>query len=615
MKLQKFFIGAIWVFISLIAPIIGFTQVHTSGNVEFHIVGEGSLAGIGGDGLTNNFRFTKSGESYYLHELSEIWVGDANGNVASAWDLDPAELGPLEVGEWQAAPTGIAKIDPDERQAIIARYDSSGIAGFPLNIAVGQQSFSWSTNNHPDADDFVVIRLTVKNNGNERLDGIYVATMANWDVDGADLAAGELSQDWVDWDEAHQTLFTYDGDDTDGLNQVHTGLTLLDGKLNTHQIIPFFDLEKRQILDLFLDEGRSLFMANPDVFTARKDHLEALNLPPWDYVSIISAGPYDIPAKQFIVVTFALVAGENLADLQKNVNAARTVTFTPQRLATEVVRGTVRLKWEAAINPSVTGYAVLRRAGNQNEFRQVGRISEGTTFDDAEIQGGVEYTYKIRPIHSNGEPLEFDTSAVSISPGHFPDAPVGLAATRDRDQIILDWTKSTHNISRYFIYRNHTGRDPWVQVASVPSGISAFVDRDVYPGLRYFYAITATNPAGGESQLSQIVDVTIPEETIASPELNLDKVIFVPNPYRLSGGAHSMAFRNLPHRATIRIYNSAGDLIKQIDHRNNTSIQRWDGRNEVGEQIAPGIYVYHIEALREDQRGKNSVSGKFAVIR
>ncbi len=615
MKLQKFFIGAIWVFISLIAPIIGFTQVHTSGNVEFHIVGEGSLAGIGGDGLTNNFRFTKSGESYYLHELSEIWVGDANGNVASAWDLDPAELGPLEIGEWQAAPTGIAKIDPDERQAIIARYDSSGIAGFPLDIAVGQQSFSWSTNNHPDADDFVVIRLTVKNNGNESLEGIYVATMANWDVDGADLAAGELSQDWVDWDEAHQTLFTYDGDDTDGLNQVHTGLTLLDGKLNTHQIIPFFDLEKRQILDLFLDEGRSLFMANPDVFTARKDHLEALNLPPWDYVSIISAGPYDIPAKQFIVVTFALVAGENLADLQKNVNAARAVTFTPQRLATEVVRGTVRLKWEAAINPSVTGYAVLRRAGNQNEFRQVGRISEGTTFDDAEIQGGVEYTYKIRPIHSSGEPLEFDTSAVSISPGHFPDAPVGLAATRDRDQIILDWTKSTHNISRYFIYRNHTGRDPWTQVASVPSGISAFVDRDVYPGLRYFYAITATNPAGGESQLSQIVDVTMPAETIASPELSLDKVIFVPNPYRLSGGANSMAFRNLPHRATIRIYSSAGDLIKQIDHRNNTSIQRWDGRNEVGEQIAPGIYVYHIEALREDQRGKNSVSGKFAVIR
>ena len=615
MKIQKIFLGAMWLFVSLINPIIGFTQVHISGNVEFHIAGEGSLAAVGEDGLTNNFRFTKSGESYYLHELSEIWVGDANGNVASAWDLDPTDLGPLEIGEWQAAPTNLEKIDPDEQQAIIVRYDSSRTADFPLNIAVGQQSFSWNTNNHPDADDFIVIRLTVKNNGNSHLEGIYVATMANWDVDGTDLAAEELSQDWVDWDEAHQTLFTYDGDDTDGLNPVHTGLTLLDGKLNAHQIIPFFDLEKRQILDLFLDEGRSLFMADPNIFTARKDHLETLNLPPWDYVSIISAGPYDIPAKQFIAVTFALVAGENLADLQKNISAAKTVTFTPQRLTTEVIRGTVRLKWEAPINPSVASYAVLRQAKNESEFRRVGRITEGTTFDDAGIQGGVEYTYKIRPVHSSGEPLEFDSSEVSILPDHFPEAPAGLTATRDRDQIILGWTKSTRNISRYFIYRNYTGRNPWAQIASVPSGVSTFVDHDVYPGLRYVYAITATNPSGGESQLSQSVDVTIPEETIASPELNLDKVIFVPNPYRLNGGSHPMEFRNLPDRATIQIYNSTGDLIKQINHRNNTSIQRWDGRNEVGEQIAPGVYVYHIEALREGQRGKNSVSGKFAVIR
>ena len=231
--------------------------------------------------------------------------------------------------------------------------------------------------------------------------------------------------------------------------------------------------------------------------------------------------------------------------------------------------------------------------------RQVGRLVEGTTFDDTEIQGGVEYTYKIRPVYSSEEPLEFDSSEVSIIPGHFTDTPIGLTATRDGDQVILGWTKSTGNISRYLIYRNHTGRDPWTHIASVPSGTSTFVDRNVYPGLQYFYAITATNPSGGESQLSQTVEVAIPEETIASPELNLDKVIFVPNPYRLSGGSPPMEFRNLPHRATIRIYNSTGGLIKQIDHRNNTSTQRWNGRNEVGEQIAPGIYVYHIETLRE----------------
>ena len=615
MKIQKIFLGVVWLFISLINPTVSSAQIHASGNVEFQIVGEGSLAAIAEDELTNNFGFPKSGGSYYLHDLSEIWVGDANGNVASSWDLDPDDIGPLESGEWAAAQTNVVRINPDGQQAVITRYHSARTADFPLDIAVGQQSFSWSTNNHPDADDFVVIRLTVKNNSDAGLEGIYVATMANWDVDGTDLAAGELSRDWVDWDEAHQTLFTYDGDDTDGLNPVHTGLTLLDGELSTHQIFLLYGPEGEPAVDLFLDPSRSVFMTNPNAFATSKNDLEALNLPPWDYVSIISAGPYDIPAKQFIAVTFALVAGENLADLQKNVNAAKTVTFMPQRLTAEVVRGTARLKWEAAINPSVTSYAVLRRTQSKGGFRQVGQIIKGTTFEDTEIQGGAEYTYKILPIHSNGQPLEFESSEVSISPDHFPAAPVGLAATRDGDQIILDWTKSTQNISRYFIYRNHTGRDPWTQIASVPAGASAYVDRDVYPGLSYFYAITVANPSGAESKLSQIVNVTIPEATIASPELNLDKVIFVPNPYRLNRGSQPIEFRNLPHRATIRIYNSTGDLIKQIDHYNNTSIQRWDGRNEVGEQIAPGIYVYHIEALRKGQRGKNSVSGKFAVIR
>ena len=614
MKIQKILLSAIWLFISLIVTNIGVTQVHTSGNAEFYIIGSGSLAALREEVLATNFRFPKSEDTYYLHQLSEIWVGDASGNVASTWDLDPVELR-IGDGEWNTLSRHTETINPDERQTIITRYDSSGTISFPFNISVAQQSFSWSTNNHPDADDFVVIRLIVTNNGTERLEDIYVAIMANWNVDEADLAAEELNLDWVDWDEAHQTLFTYDGDDTDGLNQVHTGLTLLDGKLSTHQIIPFFNLQKEQIPDLLLDEGRSAFMANPNIFAASKDDLETLNLAPWDYVSIISAGPYDIPAKQFIPVTFALVAGENLADLQNNISAARTVTFTPQRLTAEIIRGTVRLKWEGAINLGVGGYAVLRQAANQSEFQQVGQIIEGTTFDDVEIQGGVEYTYKIRPVHASGQLPEFDSAKVRIILSNVPDAPAGLIAVRHEDQVILNWTKSGRQIGRYLIYRNHTGREPWTQIASVPPGTPTFVDRNIYPGLHYFYAITATNPSGEEGQLSPIVDVTIPEETIASPELNLDKVIFVPNPYRLNGSVNAMEFRNLPQRATIRIYNSTGNLIKRIDHHDNTSIQRWDGRNEEGNQISAGIYVYHIEALREGQRGTNSVSGKFAVIR
>ena len=616
MKTQKILSGAIWLFLSLVCANIGFAQTHTSGNVEVEIIGSGSL---GAAQLEANFKFPKSGDIRYLHGLSEIWIGDANGNVASASDLD-LTIPEFVPGEWLPTAAVNEKSDPDGRQTITAQYDSSRIDAFPLRILVDQQSFSWSAGASPNADDFIVIKLIVTNRSGEGLEGIYVAIMANWDIDESDPAAapftpGQLSQDWVDWDAEHQTLFTYDGDESDGINPIHTGLTLLDGQLSTHQIFLFFDPTGQRPPQLFLDESRSMFMTDPAVFAINKGDLEARNFPAWDYVSIISAGPYDIPAGKSVTVTFALVAGESLADLRENIDEARRISFAPQRLTIEAASGTVRLSWEEAINPSVDGYTVLRRTKGESEFQQIGQIVRGTTFDDTEIETGVEYTYKVRPVDSSGQRLEFDSSEGRITPDIIPDPPVGLTATLNGDQIILNWTKPTQQIGGYIIYRNHTGRALWTQIASVPPETSTFVDLNVYPGLRYFYAITATNRSGGEGKFSQIADVTIPEETITSPDSNLDNVIVVPNPYRLSGNANPIEFRNLPRRATIRIYSSTGTLIKRIGHRNDTSIARWDGRNEEGKRVSAGIYVYHIESLREGQRGVNSVSGKFAVIR
>ncbi len=616
MKIRKIFLSAIWLFISLVCTDMGSAQrIHTSGNVEVHVEGSGWLGAIRETRLVPNFKFPKSGDTYYLHGQSEIWIGDANGNVASAWDLDPAAPGPLSPGEWVSTAAVDEEMQPDGQQIIIAQYDSSRTDGFPLNILVDQQSLSWSTSNHPNADDFIVIKLIVTNNSDEPIEGIYVAIMANWDVDGTDLAAGQLSRDWVDWDEGRQTLFTYDGDNTDEINPVHTGLTLLDGKLSTHQIFLFFGFNGRPTGDLFLDASRSVFMTNPNVFPMNKQDLEALGAPPWDYASIISAGPYDIAAKNSIIVIFALVAGEDLADLQQNIDEARRISFAPQSLTIEAVGGTVSLKWEEAINPSVDGYTVLRRAKGESEFRQIGQIIKGTTFDDTEIETGVEYTYKIRPVNLSEQPLAFDSLEVRITPDIIPDAPIGLRTTLSGDGIVLNWTKSTQQVNGYVIYRNQTGREPYTQIASVSPETTTFVDLNVYAGLHYFYTITATNRASTQSEFSKAADALIPEEIVATPESDLDNVIVVPNPYRLSENANPIEFRNVTRRATIRIYSSAGDLIKTIDHRNETSIERWNGQNEGGERIAAGIYVYHIESLRKGAKGRISVSGKFAVIR
>jgi hypothetical protein len=589
---------------------------HTLGAVEAAMTDFGSLGDIQDNTIAPNFRFPKTGGSTYLHPWSEIWIGDARGNVASAWDIDPANPETPVRGDWATTETGsiIKETTADGREILTAQYDSSLLPDFPLKLLVDQRSFSWGSHNDSDADDFIVIKLIVTNNSNVNLRDIYIAAMANWDVDDPGPKAA-VSQDWVDWDAVRNTLFTCDGDDADGTNPVHTGLTLLDGKLATHQIFTFFRLDGQLSADILVDTARARLMSDPTAAPTSQQDLIALGLPAWDYLSIISAGPYTIGPRNFITVTFALVAGEGLADFQRNVDAARHITFAPQRFEAKVVRDAVALQWESSINPSVVGYSALRRASGENAFQPIGpRIITGLTFEDATIQNSVEYVYKIRPVDFNGQPLEFDSRELTVRPDVIPSPPSGLTATASEGVVRLAWEGSDSPVSGYVIYRNSTGRPPWTKIGTVPAESAAFVDANVYPGVEYFYTATASNRFGTESEFAEAVSVVIPEAAPTLSEETLDRVFVAPNPYHLDSG-RPVEFRNLTRRATIRIYTASGDLVKRIEHRNGASTEPWDGRNENGDRIAPGVYVYHIESGRESGREEISTGGKFAVFR
>jgi hypothetical protein len=613
MKIQKIALSFVWVLTIQIHAHADAFLSHTSGNVQVSVSDFGSLGAIRDGSLTSNFRFPKTEDIHYLQGQSEIWIGDLNGNVANVWEFTDRFL----LGEWATTQSGAINkvVETDGREIITSQYSSTRNSDFPLNLLVDQQSFSWSTNNYPDADDFIVIKLIITNNSNNHLSNIYVAMMTNWDVDETDPAAGQLSRDWVDWDESRQSLLTYDGDDTDGINPAHMGLSLLDGKLSVQQIVPFFDPSGQIFSSIFVDSNRSVLMAPPTFFASSQQDIEGLGFPPWDYVSIISAGPYDIRAKKFITVTFALVGGENLLDLQRNIDAARRISFAPQGLKAEVTPDGVTLKWEASINPSVVGYALLRRTAEEQNFQQL-KIVGGISSDDTEIDRyGVEHIYKLRPVDINGRPFEFDSPEVRIIPNLMPDAPEGLTATLSGDRVTLNWKKSTEPIAGYIINRNHTGESPWTPIASVPLENTSFVDINVYPGFKYFYAINATNQFDGRSNFSASVSIVIPEETSVTTALDLGNVVVVPNPYRRSADANHLEFRNLTRHATIRIYDSIGNLIKLIDRTKEGHVEHWDGRNDEGELISPGVYVYHVEAPKAAGRGKISSSGKFAVVR
>jgi len=102
----------------------------------------------------------------------------------------------------------------------------------------------------------------------------------------------------------------------------------------------------------------------------------------------------------------------------------------------------------------------------------------------------------------------------------------------------------------------------------------------------------------------------------------LDEVKCIPNPYRASadweyGGNRRVSFVGLPKRATIRIYTVAADLVRTVEHRDAESdLEFWDLRNEDGEEVAPGVYIYQVVQRDPVDGGvTDTIESKLMVIK
>ena len=100
------------------------------------------------------------------------------------------------------------------------------------------------------------------------------------------------------------------------------------------------------------------------------------------------------------------------------------------------------------------------------------------------------------------------------------------------------------------------------------------------------------------------------------PQQNLDKVKVVPNPYvvRSKYGEQEflkqIRFTYLPDNCTISIFTVTGEFVHSFKHESYTSGNAiWDLRTINNQEIAPGLYIYHIKSSSDEK------VGKFAVIR
>jgi hypothetical protein len=173
----------------------------------------------------------------------------------------------------------------------------------------------------------------------------------------------------------------------------------------------------------------------------------------------------------------------------------------------------------------------------------------------------------------------------------------------DEEEVCVEWGTTPSGEDTCFTWRQGVRRD------------SAEMFQNAFPYQFSVSAISASAP-----QAINLEHIRLNKTDIVYPRVglqnNLESVRCIPNPYRASadweyGGQRRVSFIGLPEKATIRIYTVAADHVRTLEHNDDDSdLEFWDLKNSDGEEVAPGVYIYLVEAP-----GMGSKESKVMIIK
>ena len=175
----------------------------------------------------------------------------------------------------------------------------------------------------------------------------------------------------------------------------------------------------------------------------------------------------------------------------------------PEGLTAADAPDAVRLEWHAA----APEFRIYRKGPGDADFALTGN-SEKPFFLDGSIEFGTTYRYFVQSVQKTNEKYaESEPSAeITFQPTDKfgPAVPAGLTAVPGTRTIELVWERSPEkDFASYRVYRDG-------QKVADGQTAPAFSDRDVKPGVRYRYQVSAVDTAGNESALSGPVEAALP---------------------------------------------------------------------------------------------------------
>jgi hypothetical protein len=171
-------------------------------------------------------------------------------------------------------------------------------------------------------------------------------------------------------------------------------------------------------------------------------------------------------------------------------------------------------------------------------------------------------------------------------------------------QLTPVWNRFTpDSVARYNVYRSLSLIDPMDRINQDPVADTSYLDTGLVNGTRYYYAVTAL--AAGDTcyetrqsnRVSRIPTGVAGGPGSAMPATAVALANSRPNPFMRTT---VIAFQ-LPVTGTVslKVYNVAGQLVRTLVDAGLPAGRHsaaWDGQDDRHRPVAPGVYLYRLEA-------------------
>ena len=218
----------------------------------------------------------------------------------------------------------------------------------------------------------------------------------------------------------------------------------------------------------------------------------------------------------------------------------------------------------------------------------------------------------------NGEATDiaFDPDHWLLDWGFYPFAvgsPDSVLVLDDDDGVMLHWEVTNEFADGVNIYRAQSEEGPWEKINETPLLLTGDYDAGSPSAYRFFHLrMMSDSLPGYESIPSNAVETSTPTEyaLLVGDESFQGSA----NPYLLDSSEPYQVRFNLPRSGVVRIdiYSIAGRLVRCLHDADVSAgfskVVEWDGKNDAGDEVAPGIYLLRLEA------GTFEATRKFVVL-